>query len=250
MSIKCFVLTAAAFLLPNALAFAQHEGHQIPAQGPGQIQTNPSVSASVSEIERLNLLIESARQANDPARIRAAIDDVQNSLAALRTNLLASTPANPEMDHSQMNVEGMDHSKMNMPGMKPRPKSPSASQPSSEKQTDHMDMKDMDHSKMNMRPFPQSPPTSGAKPSAESQMDHSHMDMPGMSAPRKPEATSGSASKADAEHPTAAETKDSVCFTQAGTSSHKATYQGKTYYFCSKADREKFLADPQKYVKR
>ena len=25
-------------------------------------------------------------------------------------------------------------------------------------------------------------------------------------------------------------------------------YEGKTYYFCSRADREKFLADPAKYV--
>ena len=30
----------------------------------------------------------------------------------------------------------------------------------------------------------------------------------------------------------------------------KATYKGKTYYFCSKADREKFLSDPDTYVNR
>jgi len=28
-----------------------------------------------------------------------------------------------------------------------------------------------------------------------------------------------------------------------------AEYKGKTYYFCSNADRDKFKRDPQKYVK-
>ena len=28
-----------------------------------------------------------------------------------------------------------------------------------------------------------------------------------------------------------------------------AEYKGKTYYFCSKADRDKFKQSPQKYVK-
>jgi YHS domain-containing protein len=28
-----------------------------------------------------------------------------------------------------------------------------------------------------------------------------------------------------------------------------ADYKGKTYYFCSKADRDKFKQNPQKYVK-
>jgi len=28
-----------------------------------------------------------------------------------------------------------------------------------------------------------------------------------------------------------------------------AEYKGKTYYFCSKADRDKFKQNPQKYVK-
>ena len=29
-----------------------------------------------------------------------------------------------------------------------------------------------------------------------------------------------------------------------------ATYGGETYYFCSKADMEKFKKEPQKYVKK
>src|SRR5262245_54741633 len=31
--------------------------------------------------------------------------------------------------------------------------------------------------------------------------------------------------------------------------SHPAEYRGKTYYFCSKADRDKFKQNPPKYVK-
>ncbi|MCA1580967.1 MAG: YHS domain-containing protein [Acidobacteria bacterium] len=29
-----------------------------------------------------------------------------------------------------------------------------------------------------------------------------------------------------------------------------ATYKETTYYFCSRADKEKFLSDPAKYLKR
>jgi len=203
-------------------ALAQHEGHQMPGQSAGQIQADQRVRASVAEIERLNLMIETARQANDPAKMRAVIDELQNSLAAIRTNLRAVSPASTseQAPMAPGSPGAMDHSHMNMPGMSPPPKSPS---------------------------------TPEAKSPGETKMDHSHMDMPGMSsAPRKSETKSGSLSKADAVQTAApAKTKDPVCGMEVDTkSAEKATYKGKTYSFCSKADKEKFLADPDKYVKR
>ena len=44
-------------------------------------------------------------------------------------------------------------------------------------------------------------------------------------------------------------TKDPICFKDANTQgAEKATYKGKTYYFCSRIDRERFLSDPAAYV--
>jgi YHS domain-containing protein len=48
-----------------------------------------------------------------------------------------------------------------------------------------------------------------------------------------------------------AKTKEPICFKDVDTQgAEKATYKGKTYYFCSRADREKFLSDPAAYVNR
>jgi YHS domain-containing protein len=204
------------------LALAQHEGHQMPGQGVGQTQPDPRVRASLSEIERLNLVIENVRQANDPAKMRAAIDELQNSLATIRANLLAVSSAgtSEQVPMAPGPPGAMDQSHMNMPGMSPPPKSP---------------------------------PASEAKPSSETKMGHPHRDMPGMSpATKKSETKSGSSSKANVgQAPAPGNMKDPVCGMEVETkSAEKATYQGKIYYFCSKADKEKFLADPGKYLKR
>jgi YHS domain-containing protein len=46
-------------------------------------------------------------------------------------------------------------------------------------------------------------------------------------------------------------TKDPVCGMEVDPKSAagKATYKGKTYYFCSVAEKEQFEKPPQKYVK-
>lgn len=79
---------------------------------------------------------------------------------------------------------------------------------------------------------PTAGPMPGPSPGMET-MDHSKMPgMPGMPPPQ-------------------AKTKDPICFKDVDSKgAEKATYQGKTYYFCSRADREKFLSDPAPYVKR
>ena len=48
-----------------------------------------------------------------------------------------------------------------------------------------------------------------------------------------------------------AEVKDPVCLMTVDpkTASEKADYKGKTYYFCSRDDKETFLKNPEKYVK-
>ena len=60
---------------------------------------------------------------------------------------------------------------------------------------------------------------------------------------------SGAAFAADAPKK-AAEVKDPVCqMTVDPKTSEKADYQGKTYYFCSKDDKDAFQKNPGKYVK-
>jgi YHS domain-containing protein len=200
-----------------SLAFAQHEGHQTAAQSV-QTQTDQRLIALVAEVERLNLVIERARQTNDPAKMRAAIDELQNSLAAVRANLLVVSPAgnSDEMPMTPGTPAAMDHSKMSMPGMTPPPKSPPASGKTKE-------------------------------------MDHSKMSMPEMNAPAQkaqPPSPSPGGKEMSQVSPQA-NTKDPVCGMEVETqAAEKATYQGKTYYFCSRADREKFLSDPAKYVNR
>ena len=47
------------------------------------------------------------------------------------------------------------------------------------------------------------------------------------------------------------EVKDPVCSMTVDpkTAAGKATYKGKTYYFCSKEDKETFQKSPEKYAK-
>lgn len=247
-----YVAISLALPFGASLALAQHEGHQMPAQKDGQIQADPRVRASLAEIERLNMTIESARQTNDPAKMRAAIDGLESSLAAIRANLLAVPPPEP-MSMTPTSAGAMDHSKMAMPGTKQ----------SAENEMNPME--GMDHSHMDMPAKSASPKKPDAKGSSSKKaasekemapmkgMDHSHMDMPGMgAAPKKSETKSASPSKGSTEQPLAPpKTSDPICFKQVDTQgAEKATYKGKTYYFCSKADKEKFLGDPDSYVKR
>ena len=53
-----------------------------------------------------------------------------------------------------------------------------------------------------------------------------------------------------ADNASKTEVKDPVCSmtVEPKTAADKATYEGKTYYFCSKEDKETFLKSPEKYV--
>ena len=48
---------------------------------------------------------------------------------------------------------------------------------------------------------------------------------------------------------TQAQAKDPVCgMTVSTASTHNATYQGRTYYFCASGCKGKFVEDPEKYL--
>jgi len=54
-----------------------------------------------------------------------------------------------------------------------------------------------------------------------------------------------------ADNASKTEVKDPVCSmtVEPKTAADKATYKGKTYYFCSKEDKATFVKSPEKYVK-
>jgi Cu+-exporting ATPase len=50
-------------------------------------------------------------------------------------------------------------------------------------------------------------------------------------------------------HGTAAlDATDPVCGKAVAERRHSTDYQGRTYYFCSEADRQRFVASPEKYA--
>ena len=121
---------ASAFLvgLAASAVFAQHDGHQMSAAPAGASACAEHSRASLEIIDRAQRRLEESRQTNNPARMRSAMDDLQQALAELKTHqslcvsavardAKSSEPAKPDsspgmemMDHSKM--EGMDHSKM------------------------------------------------------------------------------------------------------------------------------------------
>ena len=300
---KVLYISAALSLLAVPAARAQHEGHSMSGAGtapPGQQQQprqqqsamDPRVEGALAEVERLNRVLEAARESNDPVRLRASMDELQSSLGAISGQLRSAAPA-PEtggmsgmnmggasgasgssgmsgMDHSKMDMKGsgsgtsgMDHSKMDMKGSgsgksgMDHSKIDMKGSGSGTSGMDHSKMdksgsgsgkSSMDHSKMKMSG------SGSGKSGAGDQMDHSKMgDMPGMNAPEtKSHSASGSPEgSANSQDSPLAKTKDPICFQEVATQgAEKATYKGKTYYFCSRADKEKFLSDPAKYEKR
>lgn len=143
-------------LLPSA-ARAQHEGHGT-ASPPGPQDPGPCAAGgrqALAAIDAASGRLESARQTNSPAEMRAAVADLQAILTAMRGQLAPCAAAQPaRVDQN----------------------------------------------------------------TREAQEPVKDPVEPGCTAPINP----GTAPKAD--------------------------YNGRTYYFCSEGNRQKFLADPAKYT--
>ena len=80
---------AAAFLAGLAVApaaFAQHEGHQMSAAPTGAGACAEHSRASLEILDRAQRRLEESRQTNNPARMRSAMDDLQQALAELKTH--------------------------------------------------------------------------------------------------------------------------------------------------------------------
>ena len=196
------------------VAMAQHEAHQAAA---------PQASAEESQCTRVQPVVEkiitagmtrleSARQSNSPAEMRAAVDQLEAAFRDIRAQLApcsaAAAAADPHAGHT-------------MPGMPQPPGAPAPAAP-------------MDHSKMPMGGTPATKPgaAAGAKPAAPTTpMDHSKMSMGGE---RKPGKVMDPVNGLMVDPATAP----------------KTTHQGQTYYFSSEQTLKEFLQNPAKFAKK
>lgn len=221
----CVTIAAAAAIWMSG-AFAQHAGHQMPGQpsSPGPAAsaevTNACVQSSqqtLQLVDRANARLEAARQTNNPAEMRAAIDDLQAALVEMKTQLsgclsVASSAGRPTGASAQMPNVHESHKPSGTPVMQPGAPTMAPGAPGGHSHT-----------------APAQTPPAGPK-------DHSGMRHTTPAAP--PEG------RTDAES-----TVDPVCGMSVDPkTAPQATFQGKTYYFCSEADKEKFLKDPKSFV--
>lgn len=88
-----------------SLALAEHGGHQQPPPGhPAAVAPCLQAQPAIGKIlEAAAARLESARQTNDPAQLRAAVDQLQGVLRDLKTQLApcaaAAAPADPHAGH-------------------------------------------------------------------------------------------------------------------------------------------------------
>ena len=226
-----------AVLLSPATAMAQqapavdHSAHQTGSADAGMecmaAQSKVAVTAMAAQ-GRLEL----ARQTNEPAAMRAALDEALIALGAL---LSATEPCRLSAP-----MAGMDHAAMTAqePGapVSPRPQTDPhaghapATAPASKPAAKHADP----HAGMNMPPTPAKP---AAKPGARP-------------APKAADPHAGHAVTPAASAKVADDPKKLVCSPAIDPdNAPTTTYKGKAYYFCSAAERLRFITNPEAYLK-
>lgn len=173
-------------------------------------QSKVSVTATTAR-DRL----ETARQTNEPAKLRAAVDEAMIAIGALlaATEPCRTAPAMAGMDHSTLAAP--------QPGAPVSPRPPAAAADP--------------HAGMNMgtpaKPAANPRATPGAKPASKAADPHAGMTMP-------------------AGAKTAQDPKQLVCTPAIDPdNAPTTTYKGKTYYFCTAADRLRFIMNPEAYLK-
>lgn len=215
MKASTLVAILALAALPRTAA-AQHEGHQMPGMSPAPASADCADSARQARdaAQASAKRLESARQNNDPVVMRSAVDDLQSALGFIQARLDACvTP--PAAPASAASTPAPETPMMQPDATAPAPAAaaPAAPAPGG--------MAGMDHSKMQM------PAAGGMAGMDHSNMGHSMAGMAEMEAGKVP-----------------------TCKTPVDPkSAPRAEYKGKTYFFCSESDRQKFVANPGKYLK-
>ncbi len=202
-----------AVLLSPATAMAQqapavdHSAHQTGSADAGMecmaAQSKVAVTAMAAQ-GRLEL----ARQTNEPAAMRAALDEALIALGAL---LSATEPCRLSAP-----MAGMDHAAM------------TAQEPGAP-----------------VSPRPQTDPHAGHAPATAPAAKPSARPAPKAADPHAGHAVTPAASAKVADDP-----KKLVCSPAIDPdNAPTTTYKGKAYYFCSAAERLRFITNPEAYLK-
>jgi len=228
---------------PVAVGHGEHAGAQAGAAGDCMTaQSKVVVTATVARDR-----IEAARQSNDAAHLRAAVDE---ALIAITSLLAATEPCRSAP------APGMDHSKMTAP----QPQPGGAARPPAAEAAPHAG-----HAMPGAPAKPAAAPAAGrsAKPAPKPADPHAGMKMPAATPAQKPAqepapkpaqkpaghegmnmAPPGTAT-AVVQDPKALKCPQPVNPENVPT----ATYKGKPYYFCTAAERLRFLLNPETYLK-
>ena len=218
--------------LAPGVALAQHEQTGA-GPSPEMVQCGRVQPAVDKIITAAMTRVESARLSNNPAEMRAAVDQLEAALRDIRVQLAPCAAGEAAAGHT-------------MPGMPPAPAGPAAAP--------------MDHSKMPMGGKPTAKPgaASGTKPAAP--IDHSRMPMGD-----KPAAKSGAAAAGKPAAPAAPMDHSTMPMSEVQpgrvmdpvnglmvdpATAPKTTYQGQTYYFSSEQSQKEFLETPARFAKK
>ena len=195
---------------------------------------------AMTAVDAANRRIELARQTNQPAAMRVAMDDLQLVLSSVRAQLAPCATLQAAAAPAAQGMANMpDHNMANMPAAAPTATAgataPAAAAPPADPHGGHV---------MPAAPQarPAGAPAAATPPAAEPAQNRANMpghDMANMSA-----GTSASAPAVDL--PTGPEKL--ACTTKVDPkTAPRAAYAGKTYYFCSVAERDRFVKDPAAY---
>jgi YHS domain-containing protein len=226
-------LAVLGVLTPMAVS-AQHEGHQAAAPQPSAYlaqcaQVQPAVD---NIIVAATARLETARQSNDPAHLRAAVDHLQGALRDLRTQLApctaAGAAADPHAGHTMPPPTTRPTEVAPKPAVPHAGHKPAAPKPTAPKTGKPQTTADP-HAGHAPAPKKSPPPTTQKKPAPDPQAGHKP-DTPAKPAEKQMDPVTG-------------------LMVDAATAP-KTTYQGQTYYFSSEASRKEFLENPAKFARK
>lgn len=116
-------------------AWAQHEGHTTPGVPVATTVNQQQVAACVKSQQQVMTLVEAgsrrleaARQTNDPAALRTAMDDFQATLSAVRTQLGSCVELAAAMPAAESHA-GHTAPSAASPATQPKPSAPTAADP-------------------------------------------------------------------------------------------------------------------------
>lgn len=237
-----YVIAYAVPLLSSAPASARHVDAPVVGQAANLAQCAQVQPAVENIITASMTRLEAARQSNDPAQLRAAVDFLGTALRDIRTQLapcaVPAAAADPHAGH-----------------VMPKPEAPAAPPAKPGAAADPH----AGHAKPAAKPAPPASakpsgtpaqPKAAADPHAGHEMPPARKPVPPKIPATKPPAQAADPHAVHAAPAEAGKVRDPVNGLMVDPArAPKTTYQGRTYYFSSEASLKQFLENPAKFAK-